>query len=81
MIVGNWISCAIKGIAARIPICKLLAPRARANAARKPLVVMLKKPIESIPSMVIRRRPLATSCLVRLGLGLNIVVIAAMNLY
>jgi hypothetical protein len=45
------------GIAARRPIWRLLAPRARANAAKNPLPIMLEKPLETIPSSVSQRSP------------------------
>jgi hypothetical protein len=61
----------MKGRAARIPICRLLAPRARAKAARKPLVVMLKRPIAAIPSKVNQRNPDSKSCSEMVGLGLR----------
>ena len=48
-----------------------MAPRARANAVRKPLVVMLKKPKAAIPSKVNQRNPDSISCSEMVGLGLR----------
>jgi len=66
---GIWTTCMAKGKAARIPICRLLAPRTRAKAVRKPLVVMLKKPMEKPPSRASQRRPLERSFSDMVGLG------------
>ena len=70
-IAGIWMICIMNGIAARIPIWKLFAPSARAKAARRPLVVMLLKPRETVPSQVSQRSPVAISCSEIVGLGLN----------
>ena len=63
--------CIMKGIAAKIPIWKLLAPNARAKATNMPLVVMLLKPIETVPSQVNQRNPVVNSSLEMVGLGLR----------
>ena len=68
---SSWMICIMKGVAARMPICKLLAPSAKANAARKPLVVILLKPRETIPSRVNQRSPVVNSWSEIVGLGLN----------
>jgi len=47
---GSWITCMRDGSAAKIPICRLLAPRANANATIRPVVMMLKRPMDAIPS-------------------------------
>ena len=61
----------MNGIAAKIPICRLLAPRANANAARKPLVVMLYRPPAVIPWKEYQRNPELISWSETVGLGLR----------
>ena len=71
-IMGIWTGCMMNGMAARTPIWKLLAPNTRAKATRKPLVVILLKPMEVIPSHVIVRSPRVTSSSDKVGLGWKI---------
>jgi hypothetical protein len=63
--------CIMNGSAANTPIWKLLAPNARAKAARKPLVVILNKAREVVPSNVNQRRPVDNSWSEIVGLGLK----------
>lgn len=60
-----------KGMAAMIPICDMSAPKARAYAARIPLVVMLLKPWDTMPSRVNQRNPFAISFSEMVGFGLR----------
>jgi len=61
----------MNGIDAKIPICRLLAPRANANAARKPLVVTLARPLAVIPRKENQRNPKLMSWSEMVGLGLR----------
>ena len=61
--------CIMKGIAAKTPIWKLVAPSVRAKATNIPLVVMLLKPMETVPSQVNQRSPVVNSSSEMVGLG------------
>ena len=66
---GNLTTCEMKGRAASIPTCKLLAPRAKEYAAMKPPLPRLNMAPEVSPSHARKRRLRCASSSVTVGRG------------